>query len=183
MIFQPLSIADVILITPKVFADERGFFMETFRQDLFEQHCGAYQFVQDNHSCSAKGVLRGLHYQLNRPQGKLVRVTQGEAFDVAVDLRQNSPTFGKWVGAFLSEQNKHMLWIPPGFAHGFYVTSESMELQYRCTDYYDPTSEHTIRWNDQDLSIDWPLINECDLLISKKDINGNSLSLSNVYND
>ena len=171
MIFQPLAIPDVILITPHVFEDERGFFMETFRQHEFEQYCGQYQFVQDNHSRSSQGVLRGLHYQLHQPQGKLVRVTQGEAFDVAVDLRQHSATFGQWVGATLNEHNKQMLWIPPGFAHGFFVTSATMELQYRCTDYYAPDDEYVIHWQDSDLAIQWPGT-PCNQAISGKDQQG-----------
>jgi dTDP-4-dehydrorhamnose 3,5-epimerase len=117
--------------------------LETFRQSEFEHNCGNYQFVQDNHSSSCKGILRGLHFQLKNPQGKLVRVTKGEVFDVAVDMRQSSPTFGQWVGAFLNESNKQMLWVPPGFAHGFYVTSEMAEFQYKCTDYYAPGDEYS----------------------------------------
>ncbi|KXS55222.1 MAG: hypothetical protein AWU57_406 [Marinobacter sp. T13-3] len=171
MDYQPLSIPDVVLLTPKVFGDERGFFLETFRQSEFEQHCGNYTFVQDNHSKSAKGILRGLHYQLQQPQGKLVRVTRGQVFDVAVDMRKNSPTFGRWVGATLSEDNKQMLWVPPGFAHGFYVTSEEAEFQYKCTDYYAPGDEYSIRWNDPDLAIDWPLVGE-QPRVSEKDANG-----------
>ncbi|WAM47438.1 dTDP-4-dehydrorhamnose 3,5-epimerase [Vreelandella venusta] len=156
MQYEKLAIPDVVLITPQVFGDERGFFMETFRQSEFEHHCGHYTFVQDNHSKSTHGILRGLHYQYQQPQGKLVRVTQGEVFDVAVDMRQSSPTYGQWVGATLSEQNKQMLWVPPGFAHGFYVTSETAEFQYKCTDYYAPGDEVSILWNDPQLAIQWP---------------------------
>jgi dTDP-4-dehydrorhamnose 3,5-epimerase len=156
MQYEKLAIPDVVLITPQVFGDERGFFMETFRQSEFEDHCGRYTFVQDNHSKSTHGILRGLHYQHQQPQGKLVRVTQGEVFDVAVDMRQSSPTYGQWVGATLSEQNKQMLWVPPGFAHGFYVTSETAEFQYKCTDYYAPGDEVSILWNDPQLAIQWP---------------------------
>ncbi|MGA4494167.1 dTDP-4-dehydrorhamnose 3,5-epimerase [Vreelandella venusta] len=156
MQYEKLAIPDVVLITPQVFGDERGFFMETFRQSEFEHHCGRYTFVQDNHSKSTHGILRGLHYQHQQPQGKLVRVTQGEVFDVAVDMRQSSPTYGQWVGATLSEQNKQMLWVPPGFAHGFYVTSETAEFQYKCTDYYAPGDEVSILWNDPQLAIQWP---------------------------
>ncbi|WAM50932.1 dTDP-4-dehydrorhamnose 3,5-epimerase [Vreelandella venusta] len=156
MQYEKLAIPDVVLITPQVFGDERGFFMETFRQSEFEHHCGHYTFVQDNHSKSTHGILRGLHYQHQQPQGKLVRVTQGEVFDVAVDMRQSSPTYGQWVGATLSEQNKQMLWVPPGFAHGFYVTSETAEFQYKCTDYYAPGDEVSILWNDPQLAIQWP---------------------------
>lgn len=157
MQYEKLAIPDVVLITPQVFGDERGFFMETFRQNEFEDHCGHYTFVQDNHSKSTHGILRGLHYQHQQPQGKLVRVTQGEVFDVAVDMRQSSPTYGQWVGATLSEQNKQMLWVPPGFAHGFYVTSETAEFQYKCTDYYAPGDEVSILWNDPQLAIQWPI--------------------------
>ncbi|MGP5191822.1 dTDP-4-dehydrorhamnose 3,5-epimerase [Vreelandella alkaliphila] len=156
MQYEKLAIPDVVLITPQVLGDERGFFMETFRQSEFEDHCGRYTFVQDNHSKSTHGILRGLHYQHQQPQGKLVRVTQGEVFDVAVDMRQSSPTYGQWVGATLSEQNKQMLWVPPGFAHGFYVTSETAEFQYKCTDYYAPGDEVSILWNDPQLAIQWP---------------------------
>ncbi|UTD55546.1 dTDP-4-dehydrorhamnose 3,5-epimerase [Halomonas sp. MS1] len=156
MQYEKLAIPDVVLITPQVFGDERGFFMETFRQSEFEHHCGHYTFVQDNHSKSTHGILRGLHYQHQQPQGKLVRVTQGEVFDVAVDMRKSSPTYGQWVGATLSEQNKQMLWVPPGFAHGFYVTSETAEFQYKCTDYYAPGDEVSILWNDPQLAIQWP---------------------------
>jgi dTDP-4-dehydrorhamnose 3,5-epimerase len=168
MEFQPLDIPEVVLITPRVFSDERGFFMESFRQSEFEQQCGTYSFVQDNHSRSTKGVLRGLHYQVERPQGKLVRVTRGEVFDVAVDIRRDSPTFGKWVGVYLSEANKQMLWVPPGFAHGFYVTSDVAEFQYKCTDYYAPEYERVLRWDDPNIGIDWPA-KRSDMLISKKD--------------
>lgn len=170
MDYQLLAIPDVVLLTPKVFGDERGFFMETFRHEDFIKHCGNYQFVQDNHSSSKQGILRGLHYQRQKPQGKLVRVTKGEAFDVAVDMRQNSPTFGKWVGEFLSENNKRMLWVPPGFAHGFYVTSESAEFQYKCTDYYNPGDEYSLLWNDSTVDIAWPLIGEP--VLSLKDAQG-----------
>ena len=172
MQFEHLSIPDVVLITPKVFGDERGFFLETFRQSEFEQHCGNYQFVQDNHSKSAQGILRGLHYQLKQPQGKLVRVTRGEVFDVAVDMRKGSSTFGKWAGALLNEDNKQMLWVPPGFAHGFYVTSEEAEFQYKCTDYYAPGDEYSVRWDDPRLSIEWPLVGGKAPQVSEKDGQG-----------
>ena len=167
MEYTPLTIPDVVLIKPEVFGDERGFFMETFRQSDFEQHCGSYRFVQDNHSKSAHGILRGLHFQLRRPQGKLVRVTRGEVFDVAVDLRQSSATFGRWVGEFLSESNKRLMWIPPGFAHGFLVTSPEAEFFYKCTDYYAPGDEYSLLWNDDDLSIDWPAVSEGPTLSGK----------------
>ncbi|WP_447893718.1 dTDP-4-dehydrorhamnose 3,5-epimerase [Vreelandella sp. GE22] len=167
MHYEKLAIPDVVLLTPKVFGDERGFFMETFRQNEFEENCGNYQFVQDNHSKSSQGTLRGLHYQLNHPQGKLVRVTQGEVFDVAVDMRKSSPTFGQWVGATLSAENKQLLWVPPGFAHGFYVISETAEFQYKCTDYYDPGSEVSILWNDPTLAIQWPCQKDAPQLSDK----------------
>lgn len=171
MNYQSLSIPDVVLLTPKIFGDERGFFLETFRQSEFQEHCGNYTFVQDNHSKSANGILRGLHYQLNQPQGKLVRVTRGEVFDVAVDMRKSSPTFGQWVGALLSEDNKQMLWVPPGFAHAFYTISDEAEFQYKCTDYYAPGDEYSIRWDDPDLVIEWPLKGEAPK-VSEKDGNG-----------
>ncbi|WP_075171314.1 dTDP-4-dehydrorhamnose 3,5-epimerase [Neptunomonas phycophila] len=171
MDYKKLAIPDVVLMTPKVFGDERGFFLETFRQSEFEKHCGQYSFVQDNHSKSSQGILRGLHYQLEKPQGKLVRVTRGEVFDVAVDMRSNSPTFGQWVGEYLSEENKRMLWVPPGFAHGFYVTSEEAEFQYKCTDYYNPGDEYSLLWKDETLNIKWPLISKSPQL-SEKDMLG-----------
>ncbi|WP_447529197.1 dTDP-4-dehydrorhamnose 3,5-epimerase [Vreelandella sp. TE19] len=176
MHYEKLAIPDVVLLTPKVFGDERGFFMETFRQNEFEENCGNYQFVQDNHSKSSQGTLRGLHYQLNHPQGKLVRVTQGEVFDVAVDMRKSSPTFGQWVGATLSAENKQQLWVPPGFAHGFYVTSEEAEFQYKCTNYYAPDDEVSLRWDDPSLAIEWPLKNEDGPTLSAKDKGGCTLS-------
>ena len=154
----PCAIADVLLIEPRVFGDERGFFFESFNQRAFNLATGlAPSFVQDNHSKSARGVLRGLHYQLHQPQGKLVRVVAGEVFDVAVDIRRNSPTFGKWVGEILSADNKRQLWVPPGLAHGFLVTSDSADFLYKTTDYYAPQCEGSVRWNDPDLAIDWPL--------------------------
>src|SRR5574343_430585 len=154
-----LSIPDVILFTPKVFGDERGFFFESFNQQVFEELTGLKPtFVQDNHSKSQKGVLRGLHYQLPpKAQGKLVRVVQGEVFDVAVDVRKNSPTFGKWVGEVLSADNKKQLWIPPGFAHGFLTLSDTAEFLYKTTDYWSPEHERAILWNDVTLKIEWPL--------------------------
>lgn len=175
MDYQPLAIPDVVLLTPKVFGDERGFFMETFRHEEFIKHCGNYSFVQDNHSSSAKGILRGLHYQHKQPQGKLVRVSKGEVFDVAVDMRKNSPTFGKWVGEFLSETNKRMLWVPPGFAHGFVVTSDVAEFQYKCTDYYAPGDEYSLLWNDPTVNIAWP-VEESSLKLSAKDAEGSNFA-------
>lgn len=151
------AIADVLLIEPRVFGDERGFFFESFNQRAFNLATGlAPSFVQDNHSKSARGVLRGLHYQLHQPQGKLVRVVAGEVFDVAVDIRRNSPTFGKWAGEILSADNKRQLWVPPGLAHGFLVLSETAEFLYKTTDYYAPEFERCIAWNDPDLAIVWP---------------------------
>lgn len=174
MDYQALAIPDVMLLTPKVFGDERGFFMETFRHDEFIKHCGNYSFVQDNHSSSGKGILRGLHYQHKQPQGKLVRVTKGEVFDVAVDMRKNSPTFGKWVGEYLSDTNKRLMWVPPGFAHGFYVTSEIAEFQYKCTDYYCPGDEYSLLWCDSQIGIEWPLFGNQPVL-STKDLDGRNL--------
>ncbi|MHB1145437.1 MAG: dTDP-4-dehydrorhamnose 3,5-epimerase [Thiobacillus sp.] len=154
----PLAIPDVFLIEPKVFGDDRGFFFESFNQAKFEAAIGRkVSFVQDNHSRSAKNVLRGLHYQIRQPQGKLVRVVQGEVFDVAVDLRKSSPTFGRWVGEILSTENKRQLWVPEGFAHGFVVLSETAEFLYKTTDYYAPEHERCIVWNDPALAIQWPL--------------------------
>lgn len=175
MEYEKLAIPDVVLLTPKVFGDERGFFMESFRQSEFEQHCGNHTFVQDNHSKSAHGILRGLHYQLEKPQGKLVRVTRGEVFDVAVDMRKGSPTFGQWVGATLSAENKQMLWVPPGFAHGFYVTSDEAEFQYKCTDYYNPGDEYSLLWSDTTLNITWPVGNCEKPQLSNKDDRGSAL--------
>jgi dTDP-4-dehydrorhamnose 3,5-epimerase len=160
---------DVLIFEPKVFGDERGFFMETFRSDFFAEQTGVQQLVQDNHSKSAQGILRGLHYQLEHTQGKLVRVTQGSVFDVAVDLRQSSSTFGEWFGLELSAQNNKQLWVPAGFAHGFYVTSETAEFVYKCTDYYHPKSEVSISWDDPSLGIDWPLVNGVAPALSAKD--------------
>ena len=152
------SIPDVLIIEPKVFGDERGFFFESYNERNFREKTGVSDsFVQDNHSRSARNILRGLHYQIVQPQGKLVRVTAGEVFDVAVDIRKSSPTFGKWVGAHLSGDNKRQLWIPPGFAHGFVVISETAELLYKTTAYWAPEWERTIIWNDPSLAIDWPI--------------------------
>lgn len=163
------KIPDVKLIEPKVFGDERGFFMETWNKTAFREAGIDVTFVQDNHSSSVQGTLRGLHYQIKQPQGKLVRVTAGEVFDVAVDVRKKSPTFGLWVGEYLSAENKRMLWIPPGFAHGFYVCSELAEFQYKCTDYYAPEHERSIRWDDSTLAVQWPFNNNAKLLLSTKD--------------
>ncbi len=172
MLFVETSIPDVKILEPQVFGDERGFFMETFRQESFNQNCGVRVFVQDNHSKSSQGILRGLHYQTENTQGKLVRVTQGEVFDVAVDMREHSPTFGHWVGVFLSAANKKQFWVPEGFAHGFYVTSESAEFVYKCTDVYNPNAEVSLRWDDPTLAIDWPLVDEKEPSLSAKDAGG-----------
>jgi dTDP-4-dehydrorhamnose 3,5-epimerase len=164
-----LKIPEILLLEPLVLEDERGFFYESYNKKIFDEFVGyLVSFVQDNHSRSVKGTLRGLHYQLPpRPQGKLVRVTMGEVFDVAVDIRKGSSTFGHWVGEYLSADNKHQLWIPPGFAHGFLVTSDVVEFQYKCTDFYAPECEAGIRWNDKELDIEWPLAGQP--LVSTKD--------------
>ena len=163
------AISNVKIIEPQVFGDARGFFMETFRVDEFNQHCAERSFVQENHSKSAHGILRGLHYQLKNTQGKLVRVTSGEVYDVAVDMRKSSPTFGQHVGVVLSAENKRQLWVPEGFAHGFYVMSESAEFVYKCTDYYAPEHEVSLLWNDPALAIDWPLVDGVVPSLSGKD--------------
>ena len=168
------AIPEVLVVEPTVFGDERGFFMETWQRRKFAELGIDFDFVQDNHSRSVRGTLRGLHYQLRQPQGKLVRVTEGEVFDVAVDIRRSSPTFGRWVGEMLTGQNKRMLWVPPGFAHGFYVTSPAAEFLYKCTDYYAPEHERSIRWDDPDLEISWPLRGEP--LVSAKDREGIKLA-------
>lgn len=172
MNFIKTTIPDVVLIEPKVFGDHRGFFLESWRQDSFREHVADVEFVQDNHSKSSQGILRGLHYQMQQTQGKLVRVTSGSVFDVAVDMRQSSPTFGQWVGYELSAENKRMLWVPAGFAHGFYVISESAEFVYKCTDYYAPEHERSLRWNDKKLEITWPLVNGEPPTLSAKDEEG-----------
>ena len=177
----PLAIPDVVLIEPKVFGDERGFFYESFHQARFEEAIGhKVSFVQDNHSKSAKNVLRGLHYQIKHPQGKLVRVTAGEVFDVAVDIRKSSPTFGKWVGEILSAENKKQLWVPEGFAHGFLVLSESAEFLYKTTDYWYPEHERCIIWNDPTIDIDWP--SEGEPALSAKDQLGKPLIQAEAFN-
>ena len=165
-------IADVLLIKPRVFGDARGFFFESFNQRDFAQATGvSATFVQDNHSRSGKGVLRGLHYQVECPQGKLVRVVRGSVFDVAVDIRRNSPTYGQWFGSVLSGDNKHQLWIPPGLAHGFLTLSDDTEFLYKTTDYYAPAHERCIRWDDPTLAIDWPKL-DVEPQLSAKDVTG-----------
>ena len=177
-----LAIPEVVLIEPKVFGDARGFFFESFNQKAFNEATGTnHQFVQDNHSRSSKGVLRGLHYQIQQPQGKLVRVVRGAVFDVAVDIRKSSPTFGQWVAEELSEDNHRQLWAPPGFAHGFVVLSDIAEFLYKTTDYYAPQFERCIAWNDPDLAIDWPNMGMAPLL-SAKDGAGRKLSNADCFN-
>lgn len=173
------TIPDVKLLEPQVFGDERGFFMETFRDEWFRQNVADRTFVQENHSKSSKGVLRGLHYQTENTQGKLVRVVSGAVFDVAVDLRKNSPTFGKWFGAVLSAENKRQLWIPEGFAHGFYTLEDHTEFVYKCTDYYNPKAEHSLLWNDPTVGIEWHLEGEPSL--SVKDLAGKLLRDAVVF--
>ena len=174
------EIPDVLVIEPQVFGDDRGFFFESYNKKKFHDLTGVdCVFVQDNHSLSAQGVLRGLHYQINQPQGKLVRVVKGEVFDVAVDIRRSSPTYGKWVGAVLSEDNKRQLWVPEGFAHGFLVTSESAEFLYKTTSYYAPEYERCIQWDDKQLAINWPL--QGTPVVSEKDANGASFENAEVF--
>lgn len=176
----PLAIPEVVLIEPKVFGDERGFFFESFNQARFEEAVGKkINFVQDNHSRSVKNVLRGLHYQIQQPQGKLVRVVQGEVFDVAVDLRKSSPTFGQWVGQVLSAENKNQLWIPEGFAHGFVVLSDTAEFLYKTTDYYAPAYECCLLWNDPVLDIQWPP--GIAPVLSAKDTQGKPFNEAEVF--
>ncbi|GLX77576.1 dTDP-4-dehydrorhamnose 3,5-epimerase [Thalassotalea insulae] len=163
------NIADVKILEPKIFGDDRGFFLETFRAEWFKKNVADVSFVQDNHSKSSKGILRGMHYQIKNTQGKLVRVISGEVYDVAIDLRQSSPSFGQWFGTLLSAENKRQLWVPEGFAHGFYVTSQSAEFVYKCTDYYAPEYERSILWNDQELNINWPIKQSTPPILSAKD--------------
>jgi len=172
MKFIDTEIADVKIVEVNVFGDERGFFMETFRTDEFMEQTGAKPFVQDNHSKSTRGILRGLHFQQQQTQGKLVRVTSGAVYDVAVDMRQSSPSFGKAVGVVLSAENNRQLWVPEGFAHGFYVMTESAEFVYKCTDYYHPESEVSVRWDDVELAIEWPLVDGELPQLSAKDTDG-----------
>jgi dTDP-4-dehydrorhamnose 3,5-epimerase len=180
MRFVPSEIPEVLLIEPQVFGDSRGFFMETWHAAKFAAAGLDCNFVQDNHSKSVQGTLRGLHYQIEKPQGKLVRVISGEVFDVAVDLRKSSPFFGRWVGEILSAENKKMLWVPPGFGHGFYVLSPEAEFVYKCTELYAPEHERCIRWDDPELGIAWPLLAQASLL-SAKDLAGVSLAEAELY--
>lgn len=167
------KLKDCVIIEPKIYGDERGFFLETFQSLRYEQKAGIdLVFVQDNHSRSSKGVLRGLHFQKTKPQGKLIRVVRGEVYDVAVDIRRESPTFGKWESFILSEENKKQIWVPPGFAHGFVVLSDYADFEYKCTNYYDPNDEGSILWSDPDLDISWPISNP---ILSAKDKNAKFL--------
>lgn len=174
MIVHDTRVAGVKLIEPKVFGDQRGFFLETFKKDRYCELLNIdFDFVQDNHSRSSQGVLRGLHFQTAKPQGKLVRCVRGEVYDVVVDIRPESPTFKQWVGVYLSEENKNQFWVPPGLAHGFVVISEFADFEYKCTDYYDPQNEGCLIWNDVDIGVEWPLENP---LLSAKDQLGKRFS-------
>ena len=179
MNFKKLNIPDVILIKPEFHQDERGFFCESLREDKFQSFVGLKKFVQDNHTSSKKNVLRGLHYQIKQPQGKIVRVIKGKIFDVAVDLRKESKYFLKWVGVELSSENNHQLWIPEGFAHGFLTLSDDTEVLYKATDYYSKNDERTIIWNDKDINIGWPLIEKP--IISNKDEKGLEIKLADLF--
>jgi dTDP-4-dehydrorhamnose 3,5-epimerase len=181
MKFQHTSISEVVLIEPLIHGDERGFFLETYQAELFTNAGINAPFVQDNHSGSRQGILRGLHYQIRQPQGKLIRVVAGEIFDVAVDLRRHSTSFGKWVSAILSAENKLQMWIPPGFAHGFYVLSAWAEVIYKTTDYYAPQWERTLQWDDPDIAIPWPLIGGQPPQLSAKDTRGLSFRQAEIY--
>ena len=177
----PLAIQEVVLLEPRVFGDVRGFFFESFNQAQFEAAVGrAVNFVQDNHSRSAQNVLRGLHYQVRQPQAKLIRVTAGAVFDVAVDIRRSSPTFGKWVGEILSAENKRQMWVPQGFAHGFFVLSDAAECLYKTTDYWAPAHERSIAWNDPAIGVEWPTGGK-SLILSPKDQNGIALAVAEVF--
>jgi dTDP-4-dehydrorhamnose 3,5-epimerase len=178
---QPSTIADVLVITPKIFSDERGFFLESYQLETYRSAGLTAPFIQDNHSGSKRNVLRGLHYQIRHPQGKLVRVVTGDVFDVAVDLRRSSPTFGKWAGEILTAMNARQIWIPPGCAHGFYVLSEWAELLYKVTDYYAPEWDRTLRWDDPTLDIRWPLKNGNLPILSEKDRQGKLLPEAELF--
>lgn len=181
MKFKPTKFPEVFLVEPAVYGDKRGFFMETYRAENFAKAGIAHNFVQDNHSGSVQGTLRGLHYQIRQPQGKMVQVVSGEIFDVAVDLRRSSSFFGKWVGEILSAENKRQLWIPVGFAHGFYVLSEWVDVIYKVTEYYAPEWDRTLLWNDPDIGIAWPLIDGSALLVSDKDAEGLPLKEAETF--
>jgi len=177
----PTAIPDVLVIEPQVFSDARGFFLETWNRRKFAEAGLDADFMQDNHSCSVKNTLRGLHYQLQNTQGKLVRVNLGKVFDVAVDIRRSSPTFGKWVGEIVSAENKKLFWVPPGFAHGFMVLSDVAEFQYKCTDYYNPAAERCIAFDDPDLAIDWPVKDQSQLILSAKDRAGKAFKEAELF--
>ena len=181
MKFESTSIPEVILITPQVFGDDRGFFMETYQAQRFGAAGLPFIYVQDNHSSSQHATLRGLHYQIHQPQGKVVRVLVGEIYDVVVDLRRWSPTFSKWLGLELTAKNKKQLWVPPGFAHGFYVISDMAEVAYKATDYYAPEWERTLLWNDPTLNITWPISKGEEPILSTKDRQGKLLSEAEIY--
>lgn len=181
MEFISTSIPDILLIRPRVFGDERGFFLESYQAQRFAEAGIDTDFVQDNHSGSKQGILRGLHYQIRQAQGKLVRVVRGEIFDVAVDIRRSSPTFGKWASARLSAENKLQIWVPPGFAHGFYVLSDWAEVVYKSSDYYAPEWERCILWNDPQIGIDWPILNGQSPLLSAKDAQGKLLQDAELF--
>jgi dTDP-4-dehydrorhamnose 3,5-epimerase len=178
---SPTALPEVLVIDPEVYQDQRGFFVEAWHSAKYRAAGIDRPFVQDNQSRSTRGVLRGLHYQLEQVQGKLIRVAAGEIFDVAVDLRRSSPTFGRWAGGMLSGKNQRQIWVPPGFAHGFYVTSDSADVIYKCTDYYHPQSERTLRWDDADVGIEWPLIEGRPPMVSLKDAGGLSLRDAPTY--
>ena len=175
------DIPDVLIFEPALHGDRRGYFMETWRADLFETAGIGHSFVQDNQSSSHRGVLRGLHYQVKHSQGMLVRVISGSVFDVAVDLRKSSPTFGEWVGAELSADNRRLIWVPPGFGHGFYVLSEQAEFVYKCTDYYAPQHERVLRYDDPDIGIEWPLVPGVETILSEKDLDGVGLAEADLF--
>jgi dTDP-4-dehydrorhamnose 3,5-epimerase len=181
MQITPTAIPEVVIIEPKVFRDDRGFFLETFQTDKYKGAGITQPMVQDNHSGSIRGVLRGLHYQIHKPQGKLVSVIAGEVFDVAVDLRRSSPTFGRWIGTTLSAESRRQIWVPAGFAHGFYVLSDWAEVCYKVTDFYDPSSERTLIWNDPSVAIRWPLRDGSKPLLSPKDTQGLSLAKAELF--
>ncbi|HKE94501.1 MAG TPA: dTDP-4-dehydrorhamnose 3,5-epimerase [Povalibacter sp.] len=177
----PTRLAGVVLIKPRVFGDHRGYFLESWQESRFASAGITARFVQDNHSRSSQWTLRGMHYQIQQPQGKLVRVTRGAVFDVAVDMRRSSPTFGQWVGAELSDVNHHMMWVPPGFAHGFLALTDQVDFLYKCTDFYEPQFERTLRWNDPDVAIEWPLPRDVTPLLAAKDAAAAGLNEAECY--
>jgi len=177
----PTRLAGVVLIKPRVFGDHRGYFLESWQESRFASAGITARFVQDNHSRSSQWTLRGMHYQIQQPQGKLVRVTRGAVFDVAVDMRRSSPTFGQWVGAELSDVNHHMMWVPPGFAHGFLALTDQVDFLYKCTDFYEPQFERTLRWNDPDVAIEWPLPRDVVPLLAARDADAAGLNEAECY--